>query len=146
MHLEVREAESKDIGWINQQYSDIGFKLSDFESEKILILNADGKPAAIGRLVHITTTSAELGGIYVLPEFRGRKFAERIVRDLLNLKHSYSQIYCLPFSKLENFYKRFGFRDVLEYELNGVPEKIKTKLQWCHRTYKDETVLLARNA
>jgi N-acetylglutamate synthase-like GNAT family acetyltransferase len=138
----IRKATEDDIEWINLQYAQIGFKLSNLDTDEILILEENGRKAAIGRIVSVTSDTCELGGIFVLPEFRGRKYAERMVSQLLTLRNSDVKIYCLPFSKLESFYKRLGFRELLENEISKVPEAINAKLSWCNVTYDDSTLLL----
>lgn len=138
----IRIAEESDFLWVNSQYKDIGFKQSNLQSDQTFILVYQGTPAALGRLTHIDEQSAEIGGIYVLPSFRGLKFAEMIVRYLVDLKTNHSFIYCMPFSKLATFYKRFGFRDLKEDEKKNVPLRISEKLNWCNETYEDKTLLL----
>lgn len=138
----IRKAQESNISWVNSQYDDIGFKQSNLKSDQTFILEYQGTSVALGRLSHIDEQSAELGGIYVLPSFRGLKFAEIIVQYLVDLKTNHSSIYCLPFSKLDAFYKRFGFRDLKEDEKNRVPLAVSEKLKWCNETYEDKTLLL----
>lgn len=136
------EATKSDLIWVNEQYASIGFKTSNLDNEVIVIASIDGRNAGVGRLVKIDEETAELGGMYVLPNFRKKKIAGQLVQELLKRRNSFRRIFCLPFSHLENFYKRFGFRNLSNAELLQMPKEISEKLSWCARTYKDSTSIL----
>ena len=138
----IKQAKREDLAWVNERYTEIGFKPSSFEDELILILEAKNEKAALGRLVHVTSEINELGGIYVLPPFRGQGLAEKIVQELLLHRPPHCTTYCLPFAKLESFYTRLGFRNVQTEEFSFVPKVIRSKHDWCNRTYEDQTLLM----
>jgi N-acetylglutamate synthase-like GNAT family acetyltransferase len=100
----------------------------------------EGKLAGIGRLVTVDGNNAELGGIYVRPEFRGNKVAEQIVRRLVS-ESAFPILWCIPFEPLEKFYRKFGFRQVMN---ETIPSAIQEKLDWCEGRYPDKAILLVR--
>lgn len=121
----------------NEIYASINFKLSS-ENDFIVTATIDGKLAGIGRLVHVDGSNGELGGIYVLPEFRGQKIAEEIVRRLRS-ENTFPVLWCIPFEPLEKFYRKFGFREVKD---EIIPPAIQEKLNWCDGRYPDKAILL----
>lgn len=124
---------------VNEIYASINFKLSS-ERDFVVTASVDGKLAGIGRLVPVDGIHAELGGIYVLPEFRGKKVAEEIVRRLVS-ESSFPFLWCIPFEPLEKFYRKFGFRSVND---ETIPSAIQEKLDWCEGKYPDKAILLVR--
>jgi N-acetylglutamate synthase-like GNAT family acetyltransferase len=142
MDINIRIATFKDLDWINQQYKTINFLESNLENEDIIIAEANGIKAALGRLQKIKTESSELGGIYVLPKYRKNGIARKIVSELIIIGKKYQIIYCLPFSHLQDFYISFGFDLVLDTK--KVPGKVLNKHKWCNSTYNDKVLLLAK--
>lgn len=137
----IKIAQKSEIEFINSWYRDIGFKESDYSKELTILVNIGKKPVGVGRLQNIDDENAELGGIYVLPEFRGKKIARRIVEHLLDNATSYKKVYCLPFSHLKDLYKSMGFK--VEDDISNVPDKVLCKHNWCNKTYKSETLLFS---
>lgn len=135
----IEKAKESEIDLINSWYKEIGFVESDYSSEFISIAKIGDKYAGVGRLQNIDGESAELGGIYVIPEFRGKKVARKIVAHLLENAASYKKLYCLPFSHLKNFYISMGFST--EKDIANVPKKVLCKHSWCNNTYSSETLL-----
>lgn len=144
----IKEAQEHEINWINEQYRGIGFVESNFAEEYIVIACFDGKKAGLGRLVKIDHQNIELGGIYVLPAFRGLKIAENIVNHLCqhNPFHE-SIVWCLPFENLSGFYQKFGFEPYIHSNAS-TPEKISKKLEWCNseNRYEQKVVLLYKRS
>ena len=128
--VQVRQASPEEIDWINERYDEVGFIHSDLARECVAIAEVDGVRAGIGRLVRVDPATAELGGMFVLTEFRGQGVADVIVRFLMNQSGIYSTIYCLPFPHLSDFYQRFGF--VPCHEPSSVPEEVRSKHAWCN--------------
>lgn len=128
--------------WVNSQYREIKFKESQFENETVVIAMYKGQKAGLGRLQLVHKSKAELGGIYVLPDFRGKGLAREIVSTLLKLGEDLDEIYCLPFSHLETFYSSFGFIRI--NDLSCVPRVVIKKHSWCNRFYSDKTLLLKK--
>ena len=140
MDPEMKIEVVTDPGIVNPYYEEIKFKHTapaDFQ----ILLSLTGKVAGMGRLVKIDEKNGELGGIYVLPDFRGQKLAEKIVSFLIE-KNAYPVLWCLPFEPLESFYRKFGFTDVLN---QIVPREIQEKLDWCEGRYPDKAILLVRS-
>lgn len=137
--ITVRKARPEEISWINKQYDRVGFKHSNFENEFIAIAEVNGEKAGLGRLQSVRESEAELGGIYVIEAFRGYGLATSIVGFLINNAHSFNRIYCLPFSHLESFYKKFGFCVVNDRA--NIPSAVAEKHCWCNSTYESETLL-----
>ena len=125
---------------VNRCYARVEFRPSG-PADLVVAAEAGGCRAGFGRLTPVEADSAELGGIYVLPEYRGRGIAARIVAFLL--AHSrYRRLYCIPFMHLEGFCREFGFEPLSDVE--RVPPPVLGKLDWCRRTYPQPVVLLRR--
>lgn len=139
----IRLGKLNDYKWVNEQYRKVKFKESSFENEIIVIIEVNSSKVGLGRLQKIDDNNAELGGIYVEPEFRGKGLARKIVSFLLENSSGYKTIYCLPFSNLSNFYKIFGFKELKGYK--NIPRKVTDKHKWCNLFYKKDTLLLILN-
>src|SRR5262245_54122533 len=139
-NVQVRQANLQEISWINERYDEVSFIHSDLARDFVAIAELDGVRAGLGRVVRIDSSTAELGGMYVLTEFRGRGIADAIVRFLLDQSRTCSTIYCIPFAHISGFYQRFGF--VLCHEPSSVPEEVRSKHAWCNGYYPHPTLLL----
>lgn len=140
--LTVRTLLESELAWANERYGEIRF-LPSQPRDFIAVAEIDGVKAGLGRLVPVDETSGELGGMYVLPEFRGRQVAGAIVAYLL--QHSpYRQLFCIPFSHLEGFYRGFEFQPVSAG--SAVPGAVAGKLDWCTQEYAAAVNLLVRVA
>jgi predicted GNAT family N-acyltransferase len=130
----VKQAEKKELNWINSKYSEVNFVKSNYENEYIVIAKVENENAGLGRLVKIDNNNIELGGIYTFPNFRGLGVAENIVRNLCE-KNPFdkSTIWCLPFENLLNFYSKFGFENC---ENIKAPKEVAEKLEWCNTESK----------
>ncbi len=140
MSMTCREAAASELSWINQKYDEVGFVHSS-QTDYLVIAEIDGEPAGIGRLVAIGEASGELGGIYVFPAYRRKGVAEKIVGQLV-AANKFDSLFCLPFSKLKQFYCGFGFEELSPQK--SVPRQVSDKLNWCNDNprYEDSTVLL----
>jgi GNAT superfamily N-acetyltransferase len=138
--VRVRQANPEEINWINERYDEVSFIHSDLARDFVAIAELDAVRAGLGRVVRIDPATAELGGMYVLTEFRGQGIADAIVRFLLNQSRIYSTIYCIPFAHLSEFYQRFGF--VPCQEPSTAPEEVRSKHAWCNGYYPHPTMLL----
>ncbi|WP_425502913.1 GNAT family N-acetyltransferase [Pseudomarimonas arenosa] len=127
---------------MNSCYASVGFAPSA-ASELIAIAEADGCKAGVGRVVPITSGVGELGGMFVLPEFRGRSVATKLV-DFLLSRCQHAQLFCIPFAHLRSFYVSFGFLPVDPGI--AVPEPIARKVAWCNDQYPEPVSLLVRGA
>jgi N-acetylglutamate synthase-like GNAT family acetyltransferase len=138
----IKLATQEDIEWVNSQYKLAGFVPSEMKKEIIAIVTCKGKYAGIGRLVRIDEDNIEMGGIYILPSYRGEKLAGEIVSFLVKeaKKTNVANVYCLPFEELELFYKKFGFKDV-NPEKDDIHETILTKYKWCLQEYEKNVLL-----
>ena len=99
MH-KVRRAEASELDWVNQRYDDVEFVHSSYEKEVIAIAEWSSEKAGLGRLVKIDEKNLELGGMYVLPSFRGKGLAKEIVLFLLSHRDPSQTTYCIPFRHL----------------------------------------------
>jgi GNAT superfamily N-acetyltransferase len=136
---QVRRALSEEIEWVNDRYQEIGFLNSAFDRELIAIAEVDRVKAGLGRLVRVDETALELGGMYILPEYRGIGLASAIVAFLLENCDRGKQVFCLPFAHLTALYSSFGFRPCTESD--HIPEEIRKKHAWCKERYEHPTVL-----
>lgn len=138
----VRRLFDSELAWANERYDEIHFlpsKAADF----VVVAEIEGRKVGLGRLVRIDDTSAELGGIYVLPAFRGGRIAQAIVAYLLQ-ESPYRNLFCIPFAHLERFYLGFGFRRVPAE--TAVPRVVAEKVNWCTETYPASVCVLLRVA
>lgn len=140
--LLVRRLLAQELIWANERYGEIHFVPSTAE-DFIVVAEVDGEKVGLGRLVPVDANSAELGGIYVLPQYRGQQVARALVNFLLR-ESNHRRLYCVPFVHLDGFYREFGF--VPAPSDSKVPDSIARKLQWCHRQYASNVTLLVRNA
>jgi len=130
MNPTVRKAGTDEMHWVNERYKEVGFTGSDHGREVIAIAEVDGERAGLGRLIKVDDSTLELGGMYVLEEFRGKNLAHQIVSFLLEHWDGNKKVFCLPFAHLSNFYAGFGFRPCVESD--AVPESVSKKHQWCN--------------
>ncbi|MBK5350503.1 MULTISPECIES: GNAT family N-acetyltransferase [unclassified Bacillus (in: firmicutes)] len=140
--MSIQLATSKDLEWINNQYESIGFVPSDLKRDKVAIITYNSEYAGVGRLVQIDEDTIEMGGIFILPKFRGLQLAGELVLFLVQAaKELHIQnVFCLPFEELRNFYKKYGFTEV-DTTQEVVHPIILKKYNWCLKTY-DKHVLL----
>jgi N-acetylglutamate synthase-like GNAT family acetyltransferase len=135
--VKIRVLGREDLSWANERYAEIKFKESTGK-DVIIKASVGGRAAGIGRLVPVDESNAELGGIYVFPEFRGKKIAEEIVKSLIEM-NTFPVLWCIPFEPLEKFYRKFGFTHVTK---ETVPQEITDKVAWCEGRYPDKAILL----
>lgn len=143
--MHIRKILPTELTWANAQYTSINF-VQSLASDLIVVAEIDGVKAGLGRITQVDNDAGELGGIFVLPEFRGRSIATGIVEFLL--QHSdYPNLFCVPFTHLAMFYQRFGFLPVVLPAAStvAIPQKIVDKNNFCARTYETPTVLLYRS-
>ena len=138
----IRNAYMEESPWINERYKEIGFVPSNIAHELVAIAEHQGSRAALGRLVPVNADCAELGGIYVVPEFRGLGIGKEIESYLLRQGMTYKKIFCLPFAHVEHLYVGLGFRRCEQAE--EVPQEIQRKHRWCNSHYVLRTLLLVR--
>ena len=134
----LRTARPEETGWINEQYAKVHFIPSDPAHDTIVVAELDGTRGGIGRLVDVGEGAYELGGMFVLDEFRGRGVARAIVGELIR-RASGRDVYCIPFEDLEAFYASMGFTRIAA---DGVPAKVQEKLDWCAREIDRAVVLM----
>ena len=140
--LRIRQASPAELAWANARYAEIDFAPSS-EADFIAIAEVDGVKAGLGRMAPIDDGHAELGGMFVLPEYRGQSIAAGIVEFLLQ-RAARTTVFCIPFSHLEHFYRSFGF--LPPDESVKIPSPIAEKFAWCKRTYATPVALLHRKA
>lgn len=138
----VRIALPSERPWANGRYGEVSFRPSG-PGDLIAVAEVDGRRAGLGRLVPVEEGIGELGGIYVLPDFRGQGLAREIVAFLVR-ESPYRQLFCIPFAHLEGFYRGFGFEPVGAG--TPVPRELAAKVAWCAGEYPDPVALLLRVA
>ena len=139
----IRAVTEKELHWVNEQYQKIDFVPSTLENEIIAIVTYQDRFAGIGRMVYLNEEEAEIGGIYILDEFRGLSLAHELVAYLVEEAKSrvLKEVYCLPFHELKHFYEKFGFT-TFDVQNTAVNEKILKKFNWCLGNYQKEVLLL----
>ncbi|MEW5853819.1 MAG: GNAT family N-acetyltransferase [Myxococcota bacterium] len=137
----VRPARPDEIPWVNEHYREVDFVESRPERELIAIAEVEGERAGLGRLVSVDDENTELGGMLVLPAFRGRGIAAALVRFLL--EHARGRtVWCIPFAHLSAFYREAsGFVPVADA---AAPPAVREKFRWCQAHYAQPTELLVR--
>ncbi|WP_342714699.1 GNAT family N-acetyltransferase [Bacillus paramycoides] len=142
--MNIQLATSNDLEWINNQYDSIGFVRSDLNRDMVAIITYDNAYAGVGRLVQIDEDTIEMGGILILPKFRGLQLAGELVSFLVETakKLQVQHVYCLPFEELENFYKKYGYTEV-DTTKEAIHPIILKKYNWCLDHY-DKHVLLCK--
>ncbi len=140
--MSIQLATSNDLEWINNQYKSIGFAPSDLKRDIVAIITYDNTYAGVGRLVQLDEDTIEMGGIFILPKFRGLQLAGKLVSFLVATakKLQIQAVYCLPFEELETFYKKYGYNEV-DTTKEVVHPIILKKYNWCLDHY-DKHVLL----
>lgn len=141
--MAIQLATASDLEWVNTQYQKIDFVPSSLGNEIIAIVTYKDEFAGVGRIVYLNDDEVEIGGIYILDEFRGLSLANELVGYLVAVakKKNFKAVYCLPFENLKNFYHKFGFK-AFEYETSQVNDKVLTKYRWCLENYDKKVLLL----
>lgn len=141
--MTIQLATQHDLQWVNNQYKEIGFVPSKLDNEIIAIVTYESVFAGLGRIVLLNDHEAEIGGIYILNEFRGLSLANELVGYLVDTakEKNFKEVYCLPFENLQNFYQKFGF---YEFDYTSVPtnQKVLDKFKWCLNSYDNPVLLL----
>lgn len=139
----IKIATADDLDWVNEQYTKADFVHSTLENETIAIVLHNDCYAGVGRLVHLNAEEAEMGGIYILEEFRGRSLANELVGYLVGevKKKGLKHVYCLPFEELQMFYEKFGFKQC-DDEVEPINPHVLKKFHWCQQNYEKKVLLL----
>ncbi|MGN4443411.1 GNAT family N-acetyltransferase [Bacillus cereus group sp. MYBK79-1] len=140
--MSIQLATSNDLEWVNKQYNAIGFVRSDLNRDMVAIITYENAYAGVGRLVQIDEDTIEMGGIFILPKFRGLQLAGELVSFLVETtkKLQVQHVYCLPFEELENFYKKYGYTEV-DTTKEAVHPIILKKYNWCLDHYEKHVLL-----
>lgn len=141
MNIDLKRATLANLEWINQQYASVNFKASTLKHEEVVIAEVDSVRVGLGRIQRVHENAAELGGIYVLPQYRKMGIARQIVAELVDIGKQYHTVYCLPFAHLRDFYSGFGLNELTDY--HQVPDKVLEKYYWCKEAYSEEVLLLS---
>ena len=139
----IQLATENELQWVNEQYEKIDFVPSTLDNEIIAILTYKDSFAGVGRIVYLNEEEAEIGGIYIIDEFRGLSLANELVGYLVEeaKQRGLKEVYCLPFEELKNFYEKFGFK-TFDIELTPTNEKVLKKYNWCLDNYEKNVLLL----
>lgn len=138
----VRTLEAAELTWANARYAEVSFKPSTAH-DLLALACVEGQRAGLGRLVQVGDASGELGGIYVLPDHRGKQVARALVSFLLE-QSPYPTLYCIPFAHLDAFYRGFGFAPAAA--ASSLPRAVADKVAWCATQYAEPVSLLVRTA
>lgn len=140
--LTLRWADPAELSWINERYAAVDFVPST-AADRIAVIEADGVPAGLGRVVPLAPGIGELGGMLVFDRFKGLGLARRLVAFLLGLPEFHT-LYCLPFAELEALYASMGFAQTpLDA---GMPRHVADKYRWCNEHYGKPVLLMMRTA
>lgn len=133
IQISIQIATFNDLEWINNQYKSIGFVTNDLMRDIVAIITCNDEYAGVGRLVQIDEVTIEMGGIFILPKFRGLQLAKKLVSFLIQTAKTLEiqNVYCLPFEEFKSFYTT---KEI-------VHPIILKKYNWCLENY-DKHVLL----
>ncbi len=134
----LRRSRPDELDWINARYAEVEFVASS-ETDVIVVAEASGQPAGLGRVVPIADGVGELGGMLVFDDFRGSGLAKQII-GFLQQQAGLPTLYCLPFAELDGLYRSMGFE--LAAASDAVPEKVAAKHRWCNEFYPKPVLLL----
>jgi GNAT superfamily N-acetyltransferase len=137
-NIHYRWCRKDELPWVNEQYSLVGF-MPSHSNESIAIAEVNGQKAGVARNVPIDDTSIEMGGLYVLTEFRKHGVARGLVEFLIRERPKNKTMFCIPFAHLAGFYQGLGFVPAPKEML--VPESILNKQRWCDNTYPHQTYI-----
>lgn len=139
----IKIATAQDLDWVNEQYTKADFVHSTLKNETIAIVTHNDCYAGVGRIVYLNDEEAEMGGIYILEEFRGHSLANELVGYLVEevKKKGLKQVYCLPFEELQMFYEKFGFKQC-DVEMTPINDDVLKKFHWCQHNYEKKVLLL----
>lgn len=140
MRVEVREATPSELDWVNAKYREIDF-LPSSSADRIAVAEVLGARAGLGRLVPVSPSAEELGGIYVFPAFRSLGASRAIIEFLVSNSRA-DELYCLPFCNLRDLYLSFGFSELRETA--PVPLELKRKHTWCNTHYGTPVLMMRR--
>ncbi|WP_028312310.1 GNAT family N-acetyltransferase [Derxia gummosa] len=129
-----------DLAWANARYAEVDFLPSD-ASHFLALAMLDGERAGLGRVVPVSATAGELGGMVVLPAFRGRGVADALVGFLV-AQSRFAELFCIPFADLVPLYARHGF--VTLPDDAPAPAPVADKLAWCRAHYPRAVALMRR--
>lgn len=134
MNFKIRIANPSEAEWINSKYDEVGFQHAN-SNDLIAIAELEiGEKIGLGRLVHLNENSLELAGVYVFEPYRNKGAASKIIGFLMKHLKTNDTVYCLPFSKIKNLYKQFGFIDCVVTD--SIPKSILDKCEWCAKSHK----------
>jgi predicted N-acetyltransferase YhbS len=134
----VRRLTVAELDWANCRYKEADFVPSSVE-DLVIVAEVNGEKAGLGRVVDVGAGIGELGGMYVLPAFRGANIARAIVQALIDAS-SQRTLFCIPFAHLRGFYGSFGFEEAASDAV--VPDVVAKKVDWCNRHYPNPVALL----
>jgi predicted N-acetyltransferase YhbS len=136
--LRIRPAEPGDRPFIDTTYAAIQFPAVT-PDDLLLVAELEGERVGLGRLVQCAEDTVELGGIWVDGRHRRHGIAAAIVQDLL-ARAGARRVFCVPFTPLVDYYKRFGFVDAPRDA--SVPPLVRAKLDVCLVTFPQGVSLL----
>ncbi|KOP70791.1 GNAT family N-acetyltransferase [Priestia megaterium] len=139
----IKLASKNELQWINRQYATIGFVPSNLERDKVAIVTYEDEYAGVGRIVRINENNLEIGGIYILPAFRGKNLAYELVNFLTEETKRFKEpnVYCIPFAELQHFYKKCGFKEI-NLQNENIDDVVHSKYKWCVNEYEKKVLLL----
>jgi N-acetylglutamate synthase-like GNAT family acetyltransferase len=138
----MRRARLDELDWVNARYLEIDFVPSTLD-DLVVIAEANGVAAGMGRVVPVGPDAGELGGMLVFDAFRGSGLARQIITSLL--QHSRCRtLYCVPFSELESLYASMGFACIAPDE--HTPPAVSAKWRYCLGHYPKPVLLMQRHA
>lgn len=134
----IRPATAADSGTITRMVRSAPLDPNAIDWHYFLVLEVveDGQPriASIG-MVRPEDDIHEVDSVTTLPEYRGRGYAEAIVRELM--ARAPRPLYLLSETKLLPFYERLGFHVL---PLDQAPATMREQANWVNNFYAGRVV------
>jgi predicted GNAT family N-acyltransferase len=141
MKFTLRALSRDELSWANERYAEIDFVPST-TTDYIAVAEFGSQIVGLGRVAFGDGQFAELGGVYVFPQFRGVGASMSIINNLVE-RFDAKTLYCLPFAKLQPLYEQAGF-STCKTDIT-VPQKILDKHVWCNSHYAQAVLLMRRD-
>jgi N-acetylglutamate synthase-like GNAT family acetyltransferase len=106
----------------------------------VLATNIHGKVIGCGQIKPHTDGSYELASIAVLPDWRGKEIARRIIEYLLNQRSG--RIYLTCRSPLGPMYQKYGFQTIQEAEMPPYFQRISRIVALINKLFHQKDSLL----
>jgi N-acetylglutamate synthase-like GNAT family acetyltransferase len=137
----LRPATQADAGIIRQIIHEVGINPMALDWERfILATDAEGRVIGCGQVKVHGDGSHELASIAVLPEWRGKGIARRIIETLLE-QHP-GRLYLTCQSRLGPLYEKFGFQRIQLGEMTPYFRRLSRIVSIVSKLFRQQHIML----